>query len=407
MQPLARSAITAAIGGTRLQVAPDTIDQDATDRIGTGGIATAHRLREKCPQGNHWIVDPISKLYSRCLQCCQQPFFIQQFAKRQAVFGIQPLDFRLHLTRQRFLATISHPWPPLLFPGLDTRKIAEEAFFAYVNISGRLPPNLATLGLVPVESTIRCPITLSPSISARRGQAPDVAEQNQAAVMIFTVLWIPADVNRIPPLVSHCDHADPRLQRWRVVLPALCIAALIGCRPSPPAAQTPTAVARASSTTGSDAALHGLLHLMRERLLIMHEVAKWKWNEGQSIADPERERQLLADLERRGLVYGLSRERTRAFMEAQIEAGKLVQEADFAAWQKEEMGKFPDARDLKTELRPVIDDVSDQLLSQLAKLPTPGSEAAKSKIEDQADAVLHGDGIDDAVRAAALRPLLH
>lgn len=50
---------------------------------------------------------------------------------------------------------------------------------------------------------------------------------------------------------------------------------------------------------------------------------------------PNREKQLLFDLERCGRTYGLSRKQARDFMVAQMEAGKLVQETDFAAHLRE------------------------------------------------------------------------
>lgn len=139
----------------------------------------------------------------------------------------------------------------------------------------------------------------------------------------------------------------------------------------------------------------------------MHEVAKWKWNTQKTIADANREEQLLVKLAERGREFGLSRERTRDFMTAQMEAGKLVQEADFANWRKQARGKFGDARDLNTDLRPLIDNVSDRLLAEVASMaPMLDDETAAADIERRATEILRGDGINDAVRAAALRPLL-
>src|SRR5262245_39394913 len=66
---------------------------------------------------------------------------------------------------------------------------------------------------------------------------------------------------------------------------------LSGCRPR-------------SST--SSAALDRLLNLMRERLVLMHEVARWKWTEKRPIADPARERDLLDRLAARARDRGLS-----------------------------------------------------------------------------------------------------
>jgi chorismate mutase len=145
---------------------------------------------------------------------------------------------------------------------------------------------------------------------------------------------------------------------------------------------------------------------MRQRLLLMHDVARWKWNEGKPIADPDRERQLLAKLEKRGESYGLARQKTTAFMTAQIEAGKLVQESDFATWEEQGQDKFSEVRDLSTELRPLIDELSDRMLAQLAKSVAVIDEPVRPKIEQRANVILRGEGIDEAVRAAAIQPLL-
>lgn len=146
---------------------------------------------------------------------------------------------------------------------------------------------------------------------------------------------------------------------------------------------------------------------MRERLLLMHEVAKWKWNEGKPITDQNREKQILFDLEQRGRTYGLSRKQARDFMVAQMEAGKLVQEADFAAWKRGGQGKFSDVRDLNIALRPLIDEVSDRMLARFAEVvPTFVEEKAKTIVRQRADAILRGNGLNDTVKTAAVRPLL-
>ncbi len=95
-------------------------------------------------------------------------------------------------------------------------------------------------------------------------------------------------------------------------------------------------------------------------------------------------------------------------MSAQIEAGKFVQEADFADWNAQDRGRFADVRDLSTDLRPRIDELSDQLLKQLAELPHNADEGpAKVGVERRAETLLVGEGIDDTVRSAAIRPLFH
>src|SRR4051794_39872895 len=48
-----------------------------------------------------------------------------------------------------------------------------------------------------------------------------------------------------------------------------------------------------------------LLDLMSQRLLLMHEVARWKWNTGKPIADPAREQAFLEQVAQNGRKYDL------------------------------------------------------------------------------------------------------
>lgn len=139
----------------------------------------------------------------------------------------------------------------------------------------------------------------------------------------------------------------------------------------------------------------------------MHDVARWKWNAGKPIIDERREHEMLTDLEQRGRKLGLDRSRTRAFFSAQIDAGKRIQEADFTHWREQDHGQFAEARDLTTDLRPALDALNSELLAQLAalasRLERPEVRAA---IGRRAADLPRGEGIDDAVRSTALRPLI-
>lgn len=157
----------------------------------------------------------------------------------------------------------------------------------------------------------------------------------------------------------------------------------------------------------SETALDELLDVMRQRLLVMHEVARWKWNEGTPVTDREREEQLLANLEQLAVKAGLSGQRIREFMAAQIEAGKIIQEADFGAWKKQGQGKFEQTADLYDDLRPRIDELNERMLAVLAKiLREPNCKPDIAVVEKRARAVLVGEGIDDGVRAVAIRPIV-
>ena len=64
---------------------------------------------------------------------------------------------------------------------------------------------------------------------------------------------------------------------------------------------------------------------------------------------------------------------------------------------------FADAPDLKTELRPKIDRLSERLLAAYAALlPQLAEPAARERFALRAEQILSGEGIDASMRATAL-----
>jgi chorismate mutase-like protein len=110
-----------------------------------------------------------------------------------------------------------------------------------------------------------------------------------------------------------------------------------------------------------------LLGLMRERLDLMHDVARWKWNESKPIEDEPREQALLAAMVQRGQELGLDSPRVRGFFRDQIEAAKAIQRHDFARWRAAGQGRFVEIADLAA-LRQRIDQLNHALLDTLAEL---------------------------------------
>ena len=186
----------------------------------------------------------------------------------------------------------------------------------------------------------------------------------------------------------------------RRIAPVLLLALIVpACRP----ASDP--VAREAVP---DRSIDRLLGLMRGRLVVMHDVARWKWASKAPIEDPEREVALLKDVADRGVGLGLDPAATRTFFAAQIEAAKLVQRADFARWQADHRDPEGEPPDLARVLRPRIDSLNRDLLDALAGArirPAMDEEAAR-RIRGRAAVLLDGDGIDAAARDAAIRPLV-
>jgi chorismate mutase-like protein len=145
---------------------------------------------------------------------------------------------------------------------------------------------------------------------------------------------------------------------------------------------------------------------MRDRLALMHDVARAKWSAKRPVGDPQREEALLREMEEKGRQHGLDPERTRAFFAAQIAAARLVQEADLARWRAEGRGAFAEAPDLAA-LRKRIDAINRDLLGALdGARPLLAEAGTREHLRRWAGEALAGEGVTDEVRAAAIAPLV-
>lgn len=155
---------------------------------------------------------------------------------------------------------------------------------------------------------------------------------------------------------------------------------------------------------GKLAALEQLLQLMKQRLTLMHDVARWKWNANQPIAAPQRERELLDSVVRQGRAKGLDAKFIRSFFAAQMEAARSVEQADFDRWTAGKQTP-PGSTTSLGELRRRIDDLNRGLLDVLAELyPALSSDAIQKALLARAEAILTGDDLAP-VRKIAIGPL--
>lgn len=135
-----------------------------------------------------------------------------------------------------------------------------------------------------------------------------------------------------------------------------------------------------------------------ERLALMPDVARYKWNRGQAIEDPPREQALLDSIKLQAPRYGLDPARAVAFFAAQIEASKVLQRELFFAWRANGQGEFASTRDLANDIRPKLDALNPQLLAALA--------AFEGRAERRAFGPLQATSISAASVDAALAPVL-
>jgi chorismate mutase-like protein len=152
------------------------------------------------------------------------------------------------------------------------------------------------------------------------------------------------------------------------------------------------------------AELDRLLRLMQQRLTLMHEVARWKWNAGQPVTDPQRERELLHSVVERGRGKGLDPELVRPFFAAQLEAARLVQQADFDRWQANKQEPFADSTSLAV-LRQRIDHLNRELIDALAELrPWLSGQTVQQALPQRAEEIVTGNDLA-GMRETAIAPL--
>ena len=151
--------------------------------------------------------------------------------------------------------------------------------------------------------------------------------------------------------------------------------------------------------TGARTALvAALAGLIDERLALMPDVARYKWNQGLAIEDLPRERQLLEAVRAQAQGRGLSPDRAEAFFAAQIEASKVMQRELFAQWRAAAAGHFDNVPDLATQIRPHLDALTPRLLDALAAVP---GALTREQLGALASAAASPAAVD-----AALAPLL-
>lgn len=124
-----------------------------------------------------------------------------------------------------------------------------------------------------------------------------------------------------------------------------------------------------------------LLELIAQRLALMPDVAKHKFNSGAAVEDLPREAQVLAQVTATAEAAGLPRAFAQRFFQAQIDAAKLLQQSRIDAWKAEGRGKFANVPDLATEIRPLLDGLTPRLIEALKKAhPALNSSAARERI---------------------------
>jgi chorismate mutase-like protein len=128
----------------------------------------------------------------------------------------------------------------------------------------------------------------------------------------------------------------------------------------------------AAAARADGAAITGLI---AERLALMEQVAAYKYLNGVSVEDPEREAVVIAHATERAAEAGLDSEAMAAFFAAQIEAAKAIQRCWIARWQVAPDTAPEEAPDLALEIRPRLIEIGNALTAAIADAKANGETA--------------------------------
>jgi chorismate mutase-like protein len=131
-----------------------------------------------------------------------------------------------------------------------------------------------------------------------------------------------------------------------------------------------TAVVSANADASAGAAVRAdpvaeLADAIAARLALMDDVARYKWNHEQRVADPERESAVLDRVTTDAVALGVPQDYAHRVVGAQIDAARMRQVQLFAVWRTQPRTPFPNVPDLATVQRPAIDAATRSLITRL------------------------------------------
>ena len=190
----------------------------------------------------------------------------------------------------------------------------------------------------------------------------------------------------------------PAYARCRGVRGLLLLGALLGC--------TPDAEQTHAPSRWRQEQVDRLVNLIGRRMELMESVARWKWQQGRAIEDPDREAALLQSLSAKAKERDLDPDFVQAFFETQIAAAKGVQQFWFEKWNRYEPPADEPVPDLLTEIRPQLSALSEELLQVLADSVAGARDPAwQTAVEQKVEARLDAGYWTESLRREVLAPL--
>lgn len=151
--------------------------------------------------------------------------------------------------------------------------------------------------------------------------------------------------------------------------------------------------------------LEPLRRLIEERLAVMPDVARYKWNTNSPIEDLLREKIIIDGLKADARALGVPESWAEIFFRAQIDAAKIIQREHFARWKRQGAARFDAAPDLATVIRPRLDALTPRLLRELAMVWPALADPAQRERIIAAMQGMTGGAISAAAAALAVAPL--
>ena len=131
------------------------------------------------------------------------------------------------------------------------------------------------------------------------------------------------------------------------------------------------------------AAPNELKDAIAARLLLMDDVARYKWNHSLPVVDAEREAALLERATAGAVALGLPESYARRVLAAQIDASRAIQTQLVSGWQRDAQPPFANVPDLTTVQRPAIDSATRRLLDQLhATMCALSNESTRAELQN-------------------------
>ncbi len=149
--------------------------------------------------------------------------------------------------------------------------------------------------------------------------------------------------------------------------------------------------------------LHSTIHelellfvLMQERLVLMHDLARYKWNQEQNLETLK------------GELFAVNQDdqALASFLTAQNNAALKMQEQDFELFKKEGIDKFESVKDFNTEILPHLELLNAQIESSAYELMSSAQhESLPDFLKDVSFNSFKQEGIERGVYDIAVEPL--